>query len=85
MNTSSDNLVTTFNIPSPLKDRTRSNVHDGSSLLNKIESISPFWQQLLTSSLSHLKYSDQSLKIVTNQWYVLILTKTFTSTNIVVN
>ena len=42
MNTSSDNLVTTFNIPSPLKDRTRSNIHDGSSLPNKIESISTF-------------------------------------------
>ena len=42
MNTSSDDLVTTFNIPSPLKDRTRSNIHDGNSLPNMIESISPF-------------------------------------------
>ena len=40
INTSSDRLVTTFNTPSPLKDRTRSNLHDDIGLHDKIEYIS---------------------------------------------
>ena len=38
INTSSDKLVF-FNSPSPLKDMTRSNLHHGSCLPDKIESI----------------------------------------------
>ena len=41
INTSSYNLVTTFNNPSPLKNKTRSTLYDGSRLPNKIKSISP--------------------------------------------
>ena len=41
INTSSYNLVTNFNNPSPLKDRTRSYLHDVSNLPDKIKYISP--------------------------------------------
>ena len=41
INTSSDSLVTTFNNPLPLKNRTRSTLHDGSRLPDKIKYISP--------------------------------------------
>ena len=42
------------------------------------------WQQLSLSSLSHLRYDDQSLTTITYQCSVLALTKTFTSSNILV-
>ena len=41
INTSSDSLVTTFNNPLPLKNGTRSTLHDGSRLPDKIKSIFP--------------------------------------------
>ena len=43
INTSSNNLVPSFTNPSPLKDRTRFIIHDGSSQPDRVKSISsPF-------------------------------------------
>ena len=66
IDTSSDNSVTTSINPSPLKDYTRYNIHDGSSLPDRSNLFFLLWQQLLTPPLFHLRYGDQSLKINTN-------------------
>ena len=51
----SSNLVTTFNNPSPLKNKTRSTLYDGSRLPDKIKSISP----VVTTTVNFISVSPK--------------------------
>ena len=68
-----------------MKNRTRYNLHNGNNLPDKIKYVSPVATTTVNVIDVPPKIWKPNPKIDTNQWFVLMLTKIFPCTNIVVN
>ena len=79
INTPSANVATIANNPTSLKMENRLELHDSCCKPDKIESIPPPLTSVVNIISVPLKIWRQKQKITTNQWFVLMLMTTYTS------